>query len=81
MDLAVPFLEAYVCNTTIQKQLLEALVEVLMDGDGWNLKLPPKFQVLATFSLRPAARITLFRLRTPLRNELPIGGIGPVRAP
>ena len=45
------------------------------------LRCRPKFQVLATFSLRPAARITLFRFRTPLRNGLAIGGIGPVRAP
>ena len=45
------------------------------------LRCRPKSKVLATFSLRPAARITLFRLRTPLKNELPIGGIGPVRGP
>ena len=46
-----------------------------------NLQAPPKIQVLTTFSLRPAARITLFRPRAPLRNGLTIRGIGPVRVP
>ena len=42
------------------------------DGDGDDsrriCKIPAKFEVLATFSLRPAARIFLFRPSPPLKT-------------
>ena len=42
------------------------------DGDGSRriYKTPAKFEVLATFSLRPAARIFLFRPSHPLKTPL-----------
>ena len=54
-------------------------------GDGEHVVgfLRPRAKIigLGDLPLRPAARISLFQLRAPLRDGLTIGGMGPVRAP